>query len=767
LLKQLVKALIVTVLMYFCFPATLPDKVALGGWFKCEDHGFWIRVPAEWSQGKVNSKDKHRVAWWLGPEMTEDVRGLGKVSFRARADILWLESKPMGSITMPEKGTETTGKDKGSGREKDEISEEERKKLLNERYGRIRARDFEQWLGNFSGLTGLRMLEKKQTDVAGLPAVEYEFLSKTNRQVNFKHYAVSVNVSGMHEVVFLYSVLENEYRKWNALFQRAVNSLEITSTEKFGNAGASAHDAGRPSAKAAKPAAQYPDILITPHGSYIEGVVQEKHDGFQIELGGESIEVPASLVRDVEYGTPPPFEPKTEKDKERVANGYTRFQDRWMLKSSCVIEIKKARERLREKIDELKKHSDPSNPWVRRTSLFTVETTTSEELLDRYCNVLDELIDTFEEQLKVNVSREASKRKPTVRVFKDYREYLRFSRMPGTGGYFSFSDNTLNLYHNFEDPGFTEWVLLHEGTHLLNFLYNTSFAGRPHWIEEGTAEYFGSCKISTDRWGKLVLEPGQILGNRLVLVAERIQTGKVNKLRKALATDSYQYEDYAYWWSFTHFMITHPRYKDRFLKFYKKLYSLRGFEKIMVGADFYRVTPEESVAKFEKNLGISDWDALQKEWEEFILINMKQVDGYGWMVLGRDLYNESFRVKEKDKDKKKQKQDELQERALDALVKAIDEMGYNKAASFYYRSMVYKEHKEFTKALLDIEKAIELNPLNEKFYQRRASLLYKNGEKNAAIRDMRIAIALNPLDLVLPVILEEMMMGVYVDLSRG
>ena len=785
-------------------PRPLPPDASLGPWFKDDAHGFWIRVPDKWDFREPGKGEKHELGFWNGPRLKVKVDKIGRLNFPVTARIVWIERRPMGSITAAAgddgKGSEGKGGaeadpgdsgEAGKGEEEDDekkggLTEAERRKLLAERNRRIRARTFDQWLTHFSGLTGVRQTDEKEAKYAKMPAREIEFLSKTNFQTDYKHLAVVIELSEFYELALIYSVVEPEYRQWRSFFRKCAGTLRITRPDKFAGGRADGESSSSRSGRDAKADEEKPleDVVITRHGKVIEGKVEHDEKVCRIRLGPDAIEAPMDLVKEVIITRPEPFTPVTETEKEQAAKGYVKFKGRWMSPGRYELELKKEREKIRDKIDELKKHSDPADPWRRKTTRFVLETTTSEELLEFYTELFDAHIDAFEKRFKINVTKEAKQRKPLVRIFKDREEYLSFTKAQGTGGYFSSVDNTLNLFHNFEDPSLTEWVLLHEGTHLLNFLSNSDFAGRPHWIEEGTAEYFGSSKITRER-NRITLEPGQILGNRLLLINERIETREVNTLRAALATHSYQYEDYAYWWSFVHFMIESKDYGKRFIRFYRDLYNLKDV-KTQGRKPYLRVDPEDSVELFEKCLRIKDWVMLQAQWEQFIADHVHEVGGYGWMVLGRDLYNESFKKKaqaerarqarENDDGKSKgklpepppegQTQADLLARSLKALNRTIEEEKYEKAGAFYYRAMVLKELGLYDEALSDIDRTVALDPLNARYYGRRAVIRYLKENREEALRNMRIAVALDPLDLTLPLILAEMKAGSYVDLSR-
>lgn len=721
-------------------------KKGLGEWYKNADLDFKVRVPDDWTEIAYKKAPPNVVGHWIGSPKQVNIKKLGTFPFRGQARILWFSTL---DDSHPSTG------------EAEELTEEQVKALAGLRATRSAARNLEQWVHNFSGFMGVRFLDRKETKVDKRPATEYEFLSKTNVSLEFKHYAVAVKVSEAYEVVLLYSIIEPEYREWKSLFRKCVRTLQLDWPEyeppKATNP--------RKTELEAPGADAFSDILITHHGKVVEGQIREEGESYFIAWDDAEIEVPASLVMKVEYGDPQRYVPETDEEKEKLAEGYVRFKGRWVSEHRYAIELKREQEKKARMIEELKKHSDFSNPWTVKTSRFVMESTTSRELMEHYVALLNALFSAYEKCFGISVSRNAKKNRPTVRIFKDREEYVNYSKKPGTGGYFHWVDNSLNLFHNFEDPSLTEGVLLHEGTHLLNFLSNTSFPARPHWVEEGAAEYFGS-SLWTRKGKEIKLEPGQIQGNRLLLVNQRIITGEVADLRAALATNSYKYEDYAYWWSTFHFFMTHKKYGPRFKSFFRNLYALKKVKKHGVGSGIFGVSPENAVQFLESSLGIRDWRALQDEWQDFVMSSVDEVGGYGWMVLGRDLFRESQRLKKKkksdlDEEEKKEMVRHLLEQSLETLNKTIVDLEYLKADAFYYRSEVQRALKNRQEALDDIAQAIRLDPLKSSYYFKRATLLY--GEKNVegAKHDMRIAMALDPLDITLPAVLKEMKEGSY------
>ncbi len=59
---------------------------------------------------------------------------------------------------------------------------------------------------------------------------------------------------------------------------------------------------------------------------------------------------------------------------------------------------------------------------------------------------------------------------------------------------------SLNFYHDYEEPAISNWVGLHECTHLLTFLIDQQYVTQI-WLNEAVADYFGSSKIERRQEG--------------------------------------------------------------------------------------------------------------------------------------------------------------------------------------------------------------------------------------------------------------------------
>ena len=107
-----------------------------------------------------------------------------------------------------------------------------------------------------------------------------------------------------------------------------------------------------------------------------------------------------------------------------------------------------------------------------------------------------------------------------------------FTLSGGVAGYFSPSDKSLNFYHDYAEPEISNWVCLHECTHLLTFLIDPQYVSQI-WVNEGVADYFGSADITLDpKKGKISIAPGRLQTDRVLTVQQAIIDGNDVKLEK-------------------------------------------------------------------------------------------------------------------------------------------------------------------------------------------------------------------------------------------
>jgi tetratricopeptide (TPR) repeat protein len=255
-------------------------------------------------------------------------------------------------------------------------------------------------------------------------------------------------------------------------------------------------------------------------------------------------------------------------------------------------------------------------------------------------------------------------------------------------------------------------VCLHEGTHPLTFLIDPQYIPQI-WINEAVADYFGSATIERDKRGKLEITPGKLQTDRVLTVQQAIGAGNDIKLEELffISREDFQAFQYAHAWSFVYFLNNTKKYQKGFDSFFKDLYTLKkGIEfEIVNYADISGTGKVVSAAEIRrvllKALKVEDTDLLESEWKEFIKAvpiegpEARLKRGYQAVAYGR-IFEGDF--------------DANRKAALEDLDAAIEE-GIADARAYWARHRVLLLRGDLRAAKKDLEKAIELDPLEASF----------------------------------------------------
>ena len=223
--------------------------------------------------------------------------------------------------------------------------------------------------------------------------------------------------------------------------------------------------------------------------------------------------------------------------------------------------------------------------------------------------------------------------KMTVNIYKSREEFFKWSTevqgasiTRGVAGYFWSKDNTLNFYHDYQEPAVSDWVALHECTHLLTFLIDQQYQPQI-WVNEAVADYFGSSDLDKSNPKKIKITPGKLQTDRVLTVQQAIKDGNDIKLEKLfhITRNNFQAFEYAHAWSFVYFLnnFDKGKYAKGFAKFFKDLYTLKGveYESVPGAGKTGRgksVSPDNIRELLLKKIGEKDTDKLEKQWKEFI-----------------------------------------------------------------------------------------------------------------------------------------------------
>ncbi len=462
------------------------------------------------------------------------------------------------------------------------------------------------------------------------------------------------------------------------------------------------------------------DTLVTVDGRIVEcREARESAAGYALTFEHGSIEVPRSAVAEVvsEDGLSD-YVPQNEDERQKLAEGFVRYRGKWMSKAAYLAETKRRNEERRLRFEERKLHTDFVNAWEKETKHFRLKTNTSPELLDYYGELLETYWDLMDKRVGIDPSPTLRRTKMTVNIYKSHQEFVELSAAGvdySTLGYFWAQDQTLNFFHDYQEPKRSEWVALHECTHLLTYLIDPQFSpsAKSIWINEGVADLFGSSEVRRDKKGKLEIVPGKLQTDRVLTVQQAIKDGtdtKLEQLLKLLPKDFDGFQ-YAHAWSFVYFLTQDARYEKGFTGFFHDLYALKVEKKdVEPGADKsgvqITVPPDEVRRLLLKRLGLRGTEDLEREWKAFVAAipieapEARFQRAYRMARFGQGLSADPARSK----------------RALEEARADLDfaiQSGFEDARAYWARGLFQAYALgRLAEGVEDFRRAIELDPLN-------------------------------------------------------
>ena len=454
------------------------------------------------------------------------------------------------------------------------------------------------------------------------------------------------------------------------------------------------------------------DRLITNDGRILEvkKARQLPEGDYQLVFESGTITCPRKFVAAVEIeGDMSDYVPADENEKKKLAEGYVRYRGKWMIRATYMAELDKQAAAAKARTAELAAHSTFYDGWKKETRHFAIQSNTSPEILDYYAELLEAYYDLMDQRVGIDPTPTLKKTKMKVCIYKSRPEFTELTKVPpGVAGFFNFVDGELHFYHDYEDPSISEWVALHEGTHLLTFLIEPQ--ARPWiWCNEGVADFFGTARVARNKKGKLEIDPGQLSLERVLTVQQAIADGKhvpLEKLFFLTQGNEFRAFEYAHAWSFVYFLNrAKPEYEKAFKKFFKDFYTIAkgvAFDLEPGGGNKYgawKIVPPEEVRRLLLDkLGLKDTVALEEEWKAFIAAIPIDAPKARFR---RGL--ESLRmVGEKDA-----RQSGLED--LDAAIAA----GVDDPRAFWARAMrQIMARGDEKKAIEDLTRAVELAPLH-------------------------------------------------------
>lgn len=465
------------------------------------------------------------------------------------------------------------------------------------------------------------------------------------------------------------------------------------------------------------------DTLVTVDGRVIEVVrARAEGDHYRLQFPVGEILCPKELVASVEIeGDMSDYVPKDEKEREYLEKGFVRHRGRWISKEAYRQLLDQQSAERKKRTEELARLSNWANALQKESKYFIVRTNTSQELLDFYADLLDAYYALMDDVIGIDPTPTMRRTKLRVNVYKRHDELRRHAEEgedigESVLGYFSPSAKTLNFFHDYKDPNQSIMVGLHECTHLLTYLIDQDYLPQI-WINEAVADYFGMATVKRDARGKLEISPGKLQMDQVLTMQQAIRDGTYTKLADLFLVEDERFDgfQYANAWSFVYFLQQTPAYAKPFNRFFKDCYTLKlkGYKPETLSAGWSdktgtrkRYRPADVRDAFLKQLKVKDVGELEKQWIDFV--QAIPIDAPEALFLrGRNAidYGEGS-----------------PQQALDDLNAAIDG-GFDDARAFRARGIARILLGKRAEALADLNRAIELDPLDAQYRAELAWLL--------------------------------------------
>ena len=293
---------------------------------------------------------------------------------------------------------------------------------------------------------------------------------------------------------------------------------------------------------------------------------------------------------------------------EKEAQGFVRFEGKWIKKEQRDKLLEERRVARADKIKKAMDHRDWRNRYKKATANFEFEYTIDPEVMNDFSALMEEYYKRFLAEWKIVKPPNMGKLK--VCFYHDQDLYYQVSGAPrGAIGYFRFvKPIELNFYFDRNDRELTLLVMFHETNHYLTHLIDPDFH-YPIWINESLAEYYGA-----SQWDpvKKQMAVGFLQEGRLTSIQDDILNDKWQDLEQLIRLTQGEFgaDKYAWGWSFVHYLLENKKYAQKFKNFYVALAREKSVKTTrspgMVGAPTRSVEPDEVIRVLLQYLGVKD-----------------------------------------------------------------------------------------------------------------------------------------------------------------
>lgn len=371
------------------------------------------------------------------------------------------------------------------------------------------------------------------------------------------------------------------------------------------------------------------DKVLLKDGRLIEGKLIESDDPAYVtlRLPGADIPIRNELVDRTYVEDMEAYVPKNKTEEDYLKKGWVLFEDRWMSRTRREQELANRAEADKKAIQMLRDQQRWKNAKTTSTLHFEVKSNATQQVMDDYATRLENYYKYFMSEWNITVAPKFKREKAKFFLYRNYFDFLEVTGVRyGVAGFFNWVDGELHLYHDDKKYDYTVAVLYHEGNHLLTYLIEPGFRF-PSWMNEGTAEYFGTARV--DEKGKFVV--GEIQHERIVSLRHDEAQGRSIPLRDVMLMpqSGFGARHYAVAWSFVHFLMS-TEYEKKYRIFFSKLPENRDLDVETNSYSNVKIPVKEPtltsvLAAFEKAMGKS-LAQLEVEWKEFTAQAYGEVD---------------------------------------------------------------------------------------------------------------------------------------------
>ncbi len=447
------------------------------------------------------------------------------------------------------------------------------------------------------------------------------------------------------------------------------------------------------------------DTLCLADGRIFDGVKLERGtDAVRILFEHGVVSVPMSRVTACVIPGDPGFEPRTDEERKRIADGFVLYKGKWVKPQERERILAKLVEQQRAAVAAMKASREWRTRHQEGTKDFAYEYTVPQNVFKPLEGKMKAFLDALSKRWKI---RKASDLGPLkVRAFADPDDFYQITGVPrGVLAFFKPFDAPyeLDFYYDRIDPRGTETDMFHEFGHYLHKLIDTDFF-YPHFPGEAVAEYFSPAAYDVER-DRLTLVH-EVLEGRLAEVQLDIKEGDWVGLEELVrGGDERNYHDYTWGWSLVYFLMGKPDTAKAFDEFFVGLArdkSLRRVQASVGAGTRYKAVEGATIWEyFRKCLGLktdADVAALEKAWHACIRDELAVTSSRGLAEAARSsLYHG---------------RPQLAKRFLKEATEADGAI----AATFYLYGQVLARLDEDQEARVQWRRAIELDPLTVDYY---------------------------------------------------